>query len=208
VVAQRRKFQRQLGERRYKKMFLIAAEGTKTEPIYFGMFSDDASIVRVSCLKGKHDSSPPQVLKRMTQHLAREKLNSSDEAWLVVDKDQWTDEQLMQLYRWSLQHKNYKFALSNPKFEYWLLLHFEDGAGVRSSRDCSERLARWIPDYDKGIDARRIQPQIATAIRRAKQRDNPPCEDWPRIIGQTTVYRLIENILKCRSGAMSAAELA
>lgn len=39
MVAQRRKFQRPLGERRYKKLFLIAAEGIKTEPIYFGLFN-------------------------------------------------------------------------------------------------------------------------------------------------------------------------
>ncbi len=192
-----RKFQRPMGERRYKKLFLIAAEGLKTEPNYFGMFIDGTSIVRVSCLKGKHASSPPQVLKRMTDHLASEGLKSSDEAWLVVDKDQWHEERLFQLHQWSLQHDNYGFALSNPKFEYWLLLHFEDGKGITSSRDCTVRLKRWIPDYDKGIETRTIsKTQIDDAIRRAKKRDHPPSEDWPRDLGQTTVYRLVENILK------------
>jgi len=196
VGAPRRKFQRPLGERRYKKLFLIAAEGVKTEPIYFDLFSDETSIVRVRCLKGKHDSSPPQVLRRMTEHIEREGINSSDEAWLVVDKDEWTAEQLAQLHEWSLQRKNYGFALSNPKFEYWLLLHYEDGTGIMSPRDCTDRLKRWIPDYDKGIDIRKIRlEQVAEAIRRAKRRDHPPCEDWPRTLGQTTVYRLIESIL-------------
>lgn len=199
MAAQRRKFQRPLGERRYKKLFLIAAEGIKTEPIYFSIFSDDKSIVQVSCLKGRSDSSPPQVLKRMTDHLLSEGLKSSDEAWLVVDKDQWTDEQLTQLHQWASHQDNYGFALSNPKFEYWLLLHFEEGTGIGSSRDCSERLKRWIPDYDKGFDTRKIsQLQIEDAIRRAKRRDHPPCDDWPKNLGQTTVYRLIENILKAR----------
>ena len=70
----------------------------------------------------------------MTDHLESEGLKPSDEAWLVVDKDQWTDEQLTQLHQWSLQQENYGFALSNPKFEYWLLLHFEDGTGIILSR--------------------------------------------------------------------------
>ena len=136
----------------------------------------------------------------MTDPLASEGFKSSDEAWLVVDKDQWTDEQLTQLHQWSLQQEHYGFALSNPKFEYWLLLHFEDGTGVTSSRDCTDRLKRWIPDYDKGIDTRKIsQSQIDVAIRRAKKRDHPPCSDWPRSLGQTTVYRLIENILQARA---------
>ena len=69
-----------------------------------------------------------------------EGLKKSDEAWLVVDKDQWTDEQLSQLHQWSLKAKNYGFALSNPKFEFWLLLHFEDGSGVSSSQICSQKL--------------------------------------------------------------------
>lgn len=199
MAAQRRRFQRPLGERRYKKLFLIAAEGVKTEPLYFSIFTDDSAIVRVSCLKGKHDSSPPHVLKRMTDYLQIEGLKSSDEAWLVVDKDQWTEEQLLQLHQWSLLHESYGFALSNPKFEYWLLLHFEDGTGITSTRDCTVRLNHWIPDYDKGFDTRKVSPaQINDAIRRAKKRDLPACEDWPRDLGQTTVYRLIENILNAR----------
>jgi hypothetical protein len=199
VTAQRRKFHRAVGEKRYKKLFLIAAEGIKTEPLYFSIFTDDTSIVRVSCLKSKHGSSPPQVLRRMKDYLHFEELKSSDEAWLVVDKDQWTEEQLMQLHQWSFLQESHGFALSNPKFEYWLLLHFEDGTGITSSRDCTDRLKRWITDYDKGIDTRKISmSQVNDAIRRAKKRDHPPCEDWPRNIGQTTVYRLIENILKAR----------
>jgi hypothetical protein len=122
-------------------------------------------------------------------------LRKSDEAWLVVDKDNWTDGQLSELHAWSTKKKNYGFALSNPKFEYWLLLHFENGAGVSSSRDCSERLKRYLPDYDKGIDTRNItESMLDDAIRRARSRDTPPCADWPRNVG-TTVYRLIEKII-------------
>lgn len=192
----RRQFQRPLGERRYRKLFVIAAEGVKTEPQYFSLFTDQKSVIRVNCLKGKHDSSPLQVLKRMEVYLKKQDIKNTDQAWLVVDKDQWTDEQLSQLHEWSQKKKNYYFALSNPKFEYWLLLHFEDGAGVASSRDCSARLKRYLPDYDKGIDIRKIsKDMIDNAISRAMARDNPPCEDWPKSIG-TTVYKLVQNILE------------
>jgi hypothetical protein len=76
----------------------------------------------------------------MAEYLRQESLKKSDEAWLVVDKDQWSNEQLEQLLRWAQGSDNYGFALSNPKFEYWLLLHFEDGEGISSSRACLERL--------------------------------------------------------------------
>ena len=113
----RRRFQRPLGELRYRKLFVIAVEGVKTERQYFAIFNNRQSVIRVNCLKQRNDSSPPQVLKRMEDHLRAEELKPSDEAWLVVDKDQWTDEQLVQLHAWAQKRDNYGFALSNPKFE-------------------------------------------------------------------------------------------
>ena len=193
---QKRRFQRPLGERRYRKLFFIAVEGVKTEPQYFDLLNDLQTVVRLKCLKDGHNSAPLQVRRRMKAHLKKEALKETDEAWLVVDKDNWTDEQLVQLHEWSNGADNYGFALSNPKFEYWLLLHFEDGAGIATARECSDRLSRYLPDYDKGIDARKFtRERIHKAIDRAKVRDNPPCTDWPRTMGSTTVYKLVESIL-------------
>ena len=190
-----RRFTRRIGERSYRKLFLIAAEGAKTEPQYFSMFNSRQATVQVTCLKCGHDSAPPQVLKRMTTWLKKNGLKDSDEAWLVVDKDQWTDAQLMELHLWAQSKGNYGFALSNPKFEYWLLLHFEEGKGVQSSRQCSERLRQHLPYYDKGIDLRKFTPDsISRAVHRAELRDTPPCTDWPRTTG-TTVYRLVEQLI-------------
>ncbi|KPA08800.1 abortive phage resistance protein [Candidatus Magnetomorum sp. HK-1] len=139
----RRQFKRPLGQKSYRKLFVIAVEGAKTEPQYFTIFNNQQSIIRIHCLKGAH-SSPPYVLKRMLNYLRREDLRKKDEAWLVVDKDQWTDDQLIKLLEWSQKADNYGFALSNPKFEYWLLLHFEDATGIKNSRDCVERLKKYL----------------------------------------------------------------
>ena len=192
----RRRFERPLGERRYRRLFVIAAEGSKTEPQYFNLFNNGQSVIRVHCLKSDLASSPPQVLKRMKDRLRQETLKSDDQAWLVVDKDKWTDEQLAQLYDWAQADDCYGFALSNPKFEYWLLLHFEDGAGITSSRNCSDRLKRYLSGYDKGIDKHKFgRERIEAAIYRAQRRDDPPCKDWPRALGGTTVYKLVEHLL-------------
>lgn len=199
MLPKRRQFQRPLGKLRYRKLFVIAVEGANTEPQYFALFNDQQSVIKVNCLQSKHESSPPQVLKRMEKYLKKESLKPTDEAWLVCDKDHWRDDQLLQLHGWSQKNANYGFALSNPNFEYWLLLHFEEGTGVSNARECSERLKRYLPDYNKNLDARKISSDmIAGAIRRAKQRDNPPSADWPKTIG-TTVYRLVERILEGQS---------
>jgi len=196
-MASRRQFRRPLGERRYRKLFIVAVEGAKTEPQYFAMLNFGNAIIKVECIPGDHASAPPQVLERLKLRIKQTTLLKSDEAWLVVDKDSWTDQQLLPLLEWSQESERNGFALSNPKFEYWLLLHFED-ANIKSSRDCSEQLEKHLPNYDKGIDGRKFtEDRIRQAIARARLRDNPPCKDWPRIFG-TTVYKLVERIMAAR----------
>ena len=122
VATKRRSFRRRSGQRRYRKLFVIAAEGEKTEPQYFSLFNN-ASVIRVLSLKCSGDSAPEQVMERMQRYLEQEEIKNTDEAWLVVDKDQWSDAQLQRLHLWTQGATNYGLALSNPKFEYWLLLH-------------------------------------------------------------------------------------
>ncbi len=128
------------GKERYKKMFLIATEGARTEPQYFALFKEFdriSSVVHVKCIKKSSGaSSPHHVLKAMKNYLSKSPSRNSDEAWLVVDRDKWAEENLAELFAWSQERENYEFAMSNPKFEYWLLLHFKN---VKSSLSSSQR---------------------------------------------------------------------
>ncbi|MBL7479569.1 RloB family protein [Legionella bononiensis] len=196
----RRIFTRYGGIRPYRKLYIIVAEGSKTELQYFSSFQDKNSIIKLIFQKPKH-SSPQYVLKQMEKCLKEEDCKITDEAWLVVDKDSWTDQQLSELFNWSKKSVNFGFALSNPNFEYWLILHFEDGNNIKSASDCMVRLNNYLPDYDKGVDINRIKNigSIDDAIRRGKNRDNPPCTDWPKTLGSTTVYKLVESIQRAKS---------
>lgn len=145
-------------------------------------------------MKGKNRSSPLQVLKRIKACIEEGSLRSSDEAWVVIDKDNWAEEHLVMLFEWSKKSENYGLAMSNPKFEYWLLLHFEDGYGISNGNECSVRLKKYLPEYDKSFDPRNITKiMIDKAIARAKKNDNLSCEKWPLKTG-STVYRLIQRI--------------
>lgn len=194
--------QRKQGTRRYHKLFLLSMEGRKTEPEYFSIFKKLRLPVLVQCVPvtNKNRSAPEQVLERMVNYLdSLDKEQSRNlepyEAWLVIDTDNRPEEQLNELVTLAKQ-RNYKVAISNPFFEYWLLLHFEDGDSIKSSADCMNRLKKNIPHYDKGIDKSKFtRDMIEQAIHRAEQRDNPN-EEWPRDIGHTTVHRLVERILQ------------
>jgi hypothetical protein len=191
----RRRFNRPTGTRRIRKLILIATEGRVTEPGYFTLLNQmNPENLTVKCICGKK-STPNHVLKRIVEVLESERLKRDDEAWIVVDKDDWSDEELQRLVDWSARRTNYHLAVSNPMFEYWLLLHFEDGSGVSTANQCYDRLKRYLTTYRKHIRSNDItRDQVDDAIRRAEARDRPPTSDWPRNLG-TTVYRLAKSIL-------------
>lgn len=210
-----RKFTREPGQRRYERLFVIACEGKETEPQYFAQllrkqFEDiwTKEKIAVKVLPGNTKTNCTQVLDRLKKYLKEENVIEPYESWLVVDKDREsnTDERIKKVYQWQKMKKdkdgntimNHAIAISNPKFEYWLLLHFEDGKGIQSSAQCSERLKKYLPDYDKGICIGKFTKEnIAEAVRRAKLRDSPQCADWPRTTG-TTVYRLVEKLIQSK----------
>jgi hypothetical protein len=192
-----RRFGRVLGMRRYKRMFVVVAEGTVSEYEYFQLLNDKA-IVRVKCLRSSGNRPPLEALKHVRKYVSEENLNRTDEAWVIVDRDSWPEEHLAALNEWSNEKENYGFALSNPKFEYWLLLHFEDGDRVSTSAECDRRLTRHLPQYDKHIPKQHFSlERIRAAVERARRRNNPPCTDWPRNSG-TTVYLLVRRILEAQ----------
>ncbi|MCL5037931.1 MAG: RloB family protein [Chloroflexi bacterium] len=156
------------------------------------MFNDDN--IHIEFLISKTGAPPKQVLTKMKQYLKNSKLRKDYEAWLISDKDNWDESELAKLYQWSQTKENYGFALSNPSFEYWLLLHFEDGKKICNQQKCKERLKRYLPGYDKKIDPHKFNGKFHEAVRRAKEKDKPRCKDWPRSTG-TTVYRIVEKFL-------------
>jgi hypothetical protein len=189
------RFSRKTGSRLYKKRFVLATEGVVTEPSYFTLLKQYSAFIIEFASTTSDKSAPRHVLDKMKKYLKQKPLLRDDEAWLVTDKDEWTEAQLNDLHLWQRSDNRYGFALSNPCFEYWLLLHFEEGARVKSVKDCCERLCKKLPNYKKSVKNIK-RGDIEAAIMRAKKRDKPYCEDWPRNIGQTTVYRLVEKMLK------------
>ncbi len=191
------KFSKRPERQTLRKTFVIMTEGSKTEPEYFGLFAHPSLDVRVKRNKSDHSSAPQKVLQRMERYLEQNELGPNDEAWTVVDRNNWSEQQLEPLVAWAKQRNNCHLALSNPKFEYWLLLHFEDGKGVSSSGECDRRLKLRLPHYDKGINVRTFPPErIWEAVRRTRERDDSSSDDWPRTPGNTTVYRLVERLLQ------------
>lgn len=203
----------------YYYRFIIAAEGKFTEREYFDMFRNiyysEAKSVKIDIKHiNKGDSSAPlRVLQAMKNHISKEGMKNGDQAWLVVDRDQYLLGDLQKLHNWSETNTNYGFALSNPCFEYFLLLHFDECKKEKNKSEIMDKLKDYLPNYRKHIDVSKIiltdktnhdkYHKIKEAVKRAKEKyktndpkENIHIKEWELKEGVTTVFKLVENILK------------
>ena len=195
MTQKRRNFSRSTNKRTYKKLFILACEGTKTEPQYFDIFSNQ-NIIKIEIINKGHSSTPLQALNEMRKHLETAELRPDDEAWLIIDKDDWDDRDILSCLHWAGVKPNRGAAISNPCFEFWLVLHFEEGNNINNRRDCIERLRQYLPLYDKRLSTGAITiEQAKSAVSRASTRFKAQPSTWPNNPGQTTVFQLVNKLL-------------
>ena len=161
----------------------------------------NSAYVHVVPVASREGNSPRKVLSALKAAIPRFQLRDGDYLWIVVDRDERSEEEIELCRRWAQdskdspgQHKG--FSLSNPKFEFWLLLHFEDGVRHTTSKACLSALRAHLPEYDKSLSRSDFdETSISAAIQRAKTllgAGDPA--DWSREAGKTTVFTLCEAI--------------
>jgi hypothetical protein len=157
IHAQRIEQESQAKERFVKLTFLIATEGTQTEPNYFNAlkteleksnrFNIDISVQG----KGKSTTALVSKVHRQIKYNHQE----YDRVWVVFDRDEFPD--FDEAIQQAAEHK-INCAWSNESFELWLLLHFKDVSERTSRKDLCDLLEKAIRnelhktdyDYSKG----------------------------------------------------------
>jgi hypothetical protein len=144
------------------KTFLIVTEGEKTEPNYFIALRNHLQIAADDDQILHPEGTDPLTLTREAIQLRDDRRKEArkgfaiayDEVWVVVDLEKPHDER-RKLAAAAMALKEavgIKFALSDPCFEDWLLLH-EEYTTVPFT-DCDkviERLKRHWDEYKKGL---------------------------------------------------------
>jgi RloB-like protein len=201
-----------------EQLFILAYEGNKTEPDYFEALKSSSDfkqgiIELVSLRRDKNNtnSAPKHVFNKLKRDVKDEfNLNSSDELWMIIDRDR-NRNNIPTYFELCQNEGNFYLALSNPCFELWLLLHIEDvnsfsakkkedifeNTKVNRSRTYIEKyLSDLLPDgYNKSNPSpNRFLTHIRLAIQRAKLLDVNN-EDYPTHLG-SHVYKLAEKILR------------
>ncbi|MCR4889319.1 MAG: RloB family protein [Ruminococcus sp.] len=178
-------------------------------------------------------SSPDQLLKKLldfrndpTKKAKYDFDNyDEDEFWIIADIDDHTEGGKLRSWNNTLSQcdsNGCKYAISNPFFEIWLLLHHDDAL---TDEDDPNSDSHWaVTDshkYEKtshftdrlndlgfplspdqpDLPPKHINPEhytkekIKNAIDRAKKLDTPPCTVYPTTLG-TTVYKLVKSIVE------------
>jgi len=170
----------------------IAGEG-KTEELYFdGIYNmDSTSIIKIERLE-KHDetdtkSHPNYVIELLDERKGQWEEHGfmPDELWMVVDRDKQnvSSDQLFSIIE-KCKSEGYNLALSNPTFEFWLLLHITDFESYDNKmllsnpkpkakskkRFIETELSRLIGGYNKkNLQFEKFEDGINNAIKRAKK---------------------------------------
>lgn len=164
------------------KAFLIVTEGEKTEPNYFKALRSRLQL-NVAEVEIVHPGgTDPITLTRHAINMrdARRKASRKssfyvpyDEVWVVFDLEKPHDQRrrLAQQAMAMPEAAGINFGISDPAFEYWLLLHFEyTTAPFSSCAAVLEYLKKHLPKYSKGghIDSG-VLSRIPEAIMHAER---------------------------------------
>ncbi|AJC84216.1 RloB domain-containing protein [Campylobacter peloridis] len=157
-------------KRQENEVILIVCEGEKTEKNYLNQLKDFFSLSNVSInILSSKKSSPLQVVKFAKE---KSKENSYDKIYCVFDKDTH-----LNFDKAKQKCKKYKFEaiISNPCFEFWILLHFTyTTKSFSTNSPCIELISvclkEYIQDYTKNYNFTNIiQQNLDTAIANAQK---------------------------------------
>lgn len=177
-------------------LFVIATEGRETEKQYFSMFRDSRIKIEILPTGEDNKSAPQYVLERLDEFAQKYNMTPEDTLWLIFDVDRWGVKNISAICREAKQ-KNYQLGISNPCFEAWLYLHFDDlDPNDTTCKDVEARLRNKLGCYNKSnLDLDSFKDYIEDAVQRANNLHPHHQQHWPPTPG-SHVYRVIQMLLK------------
>ena len=205
MVSRRRDDDRSIGRRRPslqpKHRSLVVCEGRETEPGYLRALQREARNPRVRLEIAGETGVPRTVveaaiqLRREADEEAKRQRDENlryDEVWGVFDVD---DHPHLDRAKSLAQREGIDLAVSNPCFELWALLHFEDQRAHIDRKKLRTKLQRHQPSYDKSLHFTGMHPGYDEALRRAQALDaEAERHGAPGRNPTTGVHRLTESI--------------
>ncbi len=187
-----------------KPLVWIVCEGANTEPEYFwGLVAKfrKARVQVVDILPAGVPLSAVRKAKEVREEARKrarregDKNAKNDTVWCVFDRDEHPN--VPEAFAMAKANK-LDVAFSNPCFELWLLIHFDDPPGLVHRDKATELLKKQLAEYGKeagSVNMEKLIPGLSAACKRAEklcklERDDPIRERNP----YTDVHRLASYI--------------
>ena len=199
-----------------EKIIVLAFEGNNTEEMYFEEFKNseifDEALIFLHLLKRPKtdtNSAPNHVFKKLKKE-AKDEYNfkDTDELWMIIDTDRWKN--IPDIISECKKQSNMFVAVSNPCFEFWLLLHIKNitdyteneldlilkNDKVSSKKNyIDSKISEILGSYNKSNPKPELfLPTIDFAIEQAKKLDKQEYE-YPKDLG-SHVYKVVEKLKK------------
>jgi hypothetical protein len=184
-----------------KRRILIVCEGRVTERTYFKQFQHEFrnSLVHVEVAR---ESGVPMTVVQEAIRLRDEALAEAkaqrdensrwDDVWGVFDIDEHPN---VVEAKDRARAAGIELAISNPCFELWGLLHFQDQRAHIERHAAASALRAHMPTYTKELDFYLMKPLYEEAVQRARKLDaEANHHSCPARNPTTSVFRLTELI--------------
>jgi hypothetical protein len=172
-----RPLKRRPPSRNIAQKILIACEGSKTEPIYFKSIRNElrSPTLKIIVLDHQGKTDPRNIIERLIEERRemqdKQEWNKDDQAWAVFDGDEHIEKSREKWQSAITKANNQKIhlAITNPCFELWYLIHFQEQFSQITRDKLINVLQKHIPKYDKSmcLYPKPLKPLTELAIQRA-----------------------------------------
>ncbi len=198
-MRKKRPIHRSENRTRDASLVVIASEDRYAVKQYFDIFQ--STRVQFHVLETDQGrSSPEHVMARLDEYLAEYSVGEGDQFWLVCDTDHWIQsdhiQNLVEVVK-RCRQKGIFVALSNPCFDLWLLLHFDNFPSTRqlSCGQVGDLIRGKLGKFNKTrvFDLPISDADVTIAI--ARSRNNYIHSDIIPDQTQTAVHLIIEDLV-------------
>ena len=159
-----------------KRTFLVFCEGIRTEPDYIEALRQEPAVresasVEIRIDRAASGAVPLTLVNRAAEARDRypQEQGEIDEVWCLFDVEWPQNHPKLLEAREKARARNVNLAISNPCFELWLVLHFEERTAWLDS-DAAGKLLRCLHDKSsgKGLEGSEYMPRRTEAANRAR----------------------------------------
>ena len=145
------------------RQYLIVCEGEVTEKHYFDDLRIQKQIsIEIEFIAGATPKTLVEWAVRKKRALGR---GEEKEIWVVFDVD---THPFLAEARQQAKDNSIRVAISNPCFELWALLHFQDQSAYIKCAEVRNLCKKHMPRYDKELPCSKLLPLYEEALRRAQ----------------------------------------